>query len=271
VILALVFGVAMRGGPGEGLRAGDRDAGGAGVADVPPASQPDASGASSEERDAAAPVPTLTDADAAADAGALADARAGDRDADSDGGVVVAAHGHPDERDPPTRPASHGPRQVTLRPSLANVEIAIDGGPLRAFGPSFREVALAPGRHTFRLVGGANCCVDRTLSREIPAGDGPLELPLPLEFRPASVYVVANVLGDVQVTGADSTVRGRTRAILSVPMARAEDTRRLTVTAEGHRVYTGVVRLRAGQLTEHLATLEVAATAPDTPPSPPPD
>ena len=86
------------------------------------------------------------------------------------------------------------------------------------------------------------------------------------------MYVVANTPADVAVAGgAGAQSQGRTREILSVPMTRPEDTRRLTVTAEGHRVYTGVVRLRAGQLTEHLATLEVAASAPDSPSPPPPD
>lgn len=170
------------------------------------------------------------------------------------------------------RPVSRDPRRVLLRPSLANVEIAVDGGPLRAFGPSFREVTLPPGRHSFRVVGGANCCVERTVTRDIPPGEGVFELPLTLEFRPASVYVVANVLGDVQVTGSgEAPARGRTREILSVPMARADDTRRLTVTAEGHRVYTGVIRLRAGQLTEHRATLELATAPTDVPPTPPPN
>ena len=169
----------------------------------------------------------------------------------------------------PSSATTWSPRRVVFRPSLANVEIAVDGGALRAFGPSFREVSLPPGRHTFRVVGGADCCIERTVARDIPPGDEPFELPLALEFRPASVYVVANTLGDVLVSGGAAPVRGRTRAILSVPMSRAEDTLRLTVTAEGHRVYTGVVRVRAGQIAEHRATLEVAPSVPPTPDAPP--
>jgi hypothetical protein len=114
--------------------------------------------------------------------------------------------------------------------------------------------------------------VERTFVSDVPPGEEPFDLPLRLAFRPASVYVVANTSADVAVAGgAGASAQGRTREILSVPMSRAEDTRRLTVTAEGHRVYTGVVRLRAGQLTEHRASLEPSPTVQESPPTPAPD
>jgi hypothetical protein len=161
---------------------------------------------------------------------------------------------------------------VVFQPSPANVEIAVDGGPLRAFGPSFRQVLLTPGRHTFRVVGGAECCVERSFVTDVPAGAAPFELPLRLAFRAASVYVVTNVPADVAVAGgAGGAAEGRARAVLSVPMTRAEDTRRLTVTAQGHQVYTGLVRLRAGQLTEHQASLEPSPAAQESPSTPVPE
>jgi serine/threonine protein kinase len=189
---------------------------------------------------------------------------------DVDGGAE--APGEPRDGRPNPRVTPRGPRQVVFQPSPANVEIAVDGGPLRPFGPSFRTVALTPGRHSFRVVGGAECCVERTFVSDVPPGEEPFDLPLRLAFRPASVYVVANTSADVAVAGgAGASAQGRTREILSVPMSRAEDTRRLTVTAEGHRVYTGVVRLRAGQLTEHRASLEPSPTVQESPPTPAPD
>ena len=153
--------------------------------------------------------------------------------------------------------------------------ICIDGEELTqmnavALAAGIDEGTLAPGQHSFRVVGGAECCVERTIVSDVPAGEEPLELPLRLAFRPASVYVVANLPADVAVAGSSGTSQGRTREILSVPMTRAEDTRRLTVTAEGHRVYTGVLRLRAGQLTEHRVSLEPGPPAQETPTPPPP-
>jgi hypothetical protein len=204
-------------------------------------------------------------------AGSLLDAAVGVAEPPgTDGGAEDS--GEPRDGRSSPRVTARGPRQVVFQPSPANVEIAVDGGALRAFGPSFREVTLAPGRHTFRVVGGAECCVERTFVADVPVGEEPFELPLRLAFRPASVYVVANTPADVAVAGgAGASAQGRTREILSVPMSRAEDTRRLTVTAEGHRVYTGVVRLRAGQLTEHRASLEPSPTVQESPPTPAPD
>ena len=204
-------------------------------------------------------------------AGSLLDAAVGVAEPPgTDGGSEDS--GEPRDGRSSPRVTPRGPRQVVFQPSPANVEIAVDGGALRAFGPSFREVTLAPGRHTFRVVGGAECCVERTFVADVPVGEEPFELPLRLAFRPASVYVVANTPADVAVAGGSGApAQGRTREILSVPMSRAEDTRRLTVTAEGHRVYTGVVRLRAGQLTEHRASLEPSLTVQETPPTPAPD
>ncbi len=171
------------------------------------------------------------------------------------------------------RVRSREPRQVLFRPNPANVQISVDGAALRAFGPGFRGVMLTPGRHTFRVVGAADCCEEQTVSRDIPGGQEPFELSMRLAYRAARLYVVANVPGDVAITGAGGTVRGRTREILSVPMVGMDDTRRLTVTAEGHQVYTGVARLRAGQLTEHRASLTLSSAALPTPapsPAPPP-
>ena len=89
-----------------------------------------------------------------------------------------------------------------------------------------------------------------------------------LPFRDARLYVVSNAPGDVSVaSGSGAGARGRTREILSVPMRRAEDTRRIAIGAPGYARYTASVRLRAGALTEQRVTLiPEAAPPPDISP-----
>ena len=159
--------------------------------------------------------------------------------------------------------ASREPRVVIFQPTPANVRIGVDGEAPREFGPAFRSVTLTPGRHTFRVVSGTDCCEDRTITREVPPGESPLSVSLVLPFRDARLYVVSNAPGDVSVaSGSGAGARGRTREILSVPMRRAEDTRRIAIGAPGYARYTATVRLRAGALTEQRVTLAPEAAPP---------
>jgi tRNA A-37 threonylcarbamoyl transferase component Bud32 len=153
------------------------------------------------------------------------------------------------DRDSAPPPARPGLRRVVLQPFPSNVQIRVDNMEFRPFGPSFREIDLAPGTHRFFVAGAYNCCRDREFVRDIPAGRGAYELSLRLELRPATLYVQANVPANVVV--GDKLARGRTRALLEVPMSQ-DPSRVYTVRVEapGYDTYTEQVRFQAGQIKE---------------------
>jgi hypothetical protein len=181
------------------------------------------------------------------DEDAAATAVAGAVDAD-------AAPGESGGSDPqPTRAAQRArnrsrPRKVVFRPVPQNVLISVDGAEPKPFGPSFRQVKLSPGVHRFRFIGGAECCKPEEFRRRIPPGPGRTVLSPELEFRPARIYVVANVPADVVID--HGRVEGRTRDVLRVPMDGFDDVVDVSVTAPGYEDYTGEVRLRAGKLVQ---------------------
>ena len=84
--------------------------------------------------------------------------------------LARAAQGQPKSDEPSTPVDPSQPRHVILRPEPANVSIAVDGAEPRDFGPSFRELNLVPGAHSFRFKGAHDCCVDHEMSVRIPAG-----------------------------------------------------------------------------------------------------
>lgn len=143
-------------------------------------------------------------------------------------------------------------RVVVFDPTPEGVAISVDGSAARPFGPSFSQVTLPTGRHHFTITGNDECCRDLTFDTIIPAGEGNFRLSRTLEFRPASLYVRSNTLGDVTVNGVR---RGRTREVIEVPIDRATDTVNVEVTAPGHRAFRGVRRLRAGRVEEMDAAL----------------
>jgi hypothetical protein len=146
---------------------------------------------------------------------------------------------------PPVDP--HTPRHVVLRPEPANVSISIDRGGARDFGPSFRDVTLPPGRHEFQFLGAHDCCVNETISVDIPAGLGSYVLSHRLHFRPAMLFVASNTPANVVVD--DGAVRGRTWSVIQVPQPNDMNaTHVIRVTTDGHRPFVHEVRLRAGQL-----------------------
>lgn len=163
----------------------------------------------------------------------------------------------------PRRPrgiVSSTPRTVRFRPTPANVSIAIDGGELRAFGPSFREVELAPGKHRFRFVGALDCCDELEFSAVIPPGPGTTTLARRLTFRPAGLYVVTDRPANVEVDG--GAVSGRSRSVIRVPHERTLSQRHaVRVTAEGHAPFEAKVSLRSGQ----VKTLQVPLRPLDPP------
>jgi serine/threonine-protein kinase len=155
-------------------------------------------------------------------------------------------------------PEGNGPRHVVLRPEPANVSISIDGALPRDFGPSFRELDLAPGSHVFKFVGAHDCCVDEQVTIAIPGGPGTTVVAHRLRFRPAGLYVVSNTPANVVVD--DGGARGRSRSVIQVP--QPDDmfgTHVVRISADGHEEVVREVRLRAGQLETIEVTLEKSA------------
>ncbi len=160
------------------------------------------------------------------------------------------------------------PRHVNLDPDPEGVQIAVDDQPLRPYGPSFESIDLLPGRHRFRFVSTVECCADATIERDIPAGQGTYTISHVLPSRPAILIVRTNVPADVVIT---SGPHGRARTSIDVPMPPGERVARrtITVTAPGHRAYTGEVQLSAGAVTTQQVTLDPDPSAP-TPTERPP-
>ena len=67
--------------------------------------------------------------------------------------------------------------------------------------------------------------------------------------------MVRGLVGDVEVDGGPgAAARGRTNALLPVPMEELRERRRIRVTRDGREVYTGRVDLRAGEVTDLRVT-----------------
>ncbi len=148
-------------------------------------------------------------------------------------------------------------RTVVFRPTPQNVQIAVDDGPFRAYGPDFREVELLPGAHRFRFRG--SCCEELDQRIYIRPGRDPHYLTRQLQFRPALLMVRSNVMPavvDVAAKGDAPAARGRAGTLLEVRLGGPEEVRRLTVTGEGGGVYTESVRLHAGRPTQVRAQID---------------
>jgi len=162
------------------------------------------------------------------------------------------------ERVAPVVSEASGPRTVRFDPDPANVSISVDDAPARHFGPSFRMLELPAGHHSFRFIGAHDCCEDRVLEVDVPAGPGETVVAAKLPFRPARVYVVSDVPADVQID--DGAAVGRSRSLINVPIERSYiERRRISVTAPGHEAYTGSIQLRAGQVTQLDVALKPSA------------
>jgi len=154
---------------------------------------------------------------------------------------------------PPVDP--NAPRHVVLRPIPANVSIGIDGAPMQAFGPSFRSVNLKPGPHVFAFQGALECCIDETITVNIPAGNGSYVVAHRLRYRAANLIVASNTPADVVVD--EGKARGRTWSIIPIPQPNDMIGMHVVrVSAAGHRDAVREVRLRAGQLERIEVTLE---------------
>jgi serine/threonine-protein kinase len=150
-------------------------------------------------------------------------------------------------------------RTVTFNPYPANVAISVDGQPLRAYGPSFRDVELEPGMHRFRFVGAHDCCVDADFSVRVPQGSTPFPIAPRLKFRPAGLYVVTDTPANVLIDG--GKISGRSRSVIQVPhLADLVEVHRIQVSAEGRRDHFQEVRLQAGQ----VVTVQVAMKTSDS-------
>jgi hypothetical protein len=117
---------------------------------------------------------------------------------------------------------------------------------------------LPAGRHSFRFIGAHDCCEERVVDIEVPAGPGETVVAAKLPFRPARVYVVSDVPADVQID--DGAAVGRTRSLINVAIERSYiERRRISVTAPGREAYTGSIQLRAGQVTQLDVVLKPSA------------
>jgi tRNA A-37 threonylcarbamoyl transferase component Bud32 len=148
-------------------------------------------------------------------------------------------------------------RRVVFRPTPQNVQIAVDDGEFRSYGPDFREVELLPGTHRFRFRG--DCCEVLDQRVYIRPGREPFYLTRRLQFRPALLMVRSNVMPaivDVAAKGDAPAARGRAGTLLHVRLGGPEEVRRLTVTGEGGGVYTENVRLHAGRPTQVRAQID---------------
>ncbi|MFO0697419.1 MAG: protein kinase [Polyangiales bacterium] len=242
--------------PSPGSARARRPDGGAGAASAsdPRARLPDAGGRPSAT--------ALEDGGGLVRSDASADAGVASGEADS-GPVRDAARGDASPAAGRRPPTATGPRLVVFQPSPQNVQIAVDEGPLRPFGPSFRSAELPLGRHRLRIVPGTDCCESWEGSFTVEAGDGPQVVARSLAYRPARFYVAANVPADVVVRVPEQApVSGRSRELVRVPLRAPEATARFSVTAPGYRDYTGRVLLRTGQVVEESVTLVPEAPAP---------
>ncbi len=168
--------------------------------------------------------------------------------------------------EPKTSVPTEGRRWVVFKPTPPNVSISVDGAPPRAYGPDFQRIRLKTGRHTFRFVGAEDCCEERLVRRQIPAGSRDFELAVKLRYKPARLYLKGPAPADasVQITlPGNRRVTGRIREILRIPMKALKVSAQVKIQAPGYATYKSVVNLRAGgDLTEHTFTLERLAKTP---------
>jgi len=141
----------------------------------------------------------------------------------------------------------NGNVKVVFKPHPQNVSIGIDGAPPRAFGPSFRQVELKPGRHRFAFVGALGCCKDKMFTVDIPA-EGTFELEKRLEMKEAGLVVYSAAQGRVVVAG--GKFKGRTNTPIDIEMRERTETYGIEVSADGYEDFSQKVHLQAGQLSE---------------------
>ncbi|MCS6797756.1 MAG: protein kinase [Myxococcota bacterium] len=162
-------------------------------------------------------------------------------------------------------PDRAAPRRVVFDPwPTDDVQVSIDGGPLRPYGSETRAVDLVPGRHHIRAVTSQDCCEEWSAEVEVPPGDEPLRLRIPLPLRPAAIIVRTragtedgpNVFGDVLV----GSSRGRTHDPLLVPVDAVSTRLPFRVTAPGYLEHDGVLEARAGRTTTLIVVLEPRPT-----------
>ncbi len=156
--------------------------------------------------------------------------------------------------------AASNERLVLFAPTPVDVVISVDGRPSRPFGPSYSSETLSVGRHSFSFSNAA-CCVEERFDALVPAGDTPFRLARALPYKPARLLVRTVGVADAQVA-IDGQRRGVAWALIAVPVTSLAPHVTITVTAEGHRAYTGDVQLEAGQPKEVTVTLEDVGSSP---------
>jgi len=188
-----------------------------------------------------------------------------DTDAGTDAGFTlrVAGHGGESRRVPPLRP----PRQVELVLDPANVSVAIDDGPARSYVTLARGVELAVGAHRMTVHSNTSCCQDESFDFAVEPGEGPLTVRRRLTSTPASLSVRGHPAAlTVVVDGGRARGRGY-GSLINIPITATNRRERLAIeaTAPGYLPFIGELDFAAGELTEHVITLE---RAPDEAPAP---
>jgi len=139
-------------------------------------------------------------------------------------------------------------RRVLFAPSPVDVAISVDGRAPRPFGPSYSGDTLSVGAHTF-VFSNDSCCVESRFELVVPPGDEPLRVARALALKPARIFVRAVGIEGARVA-VDGQPAGPAWSLLSVPVRELAPRVTITVTAEGHPVYTRAVQLEAGRSTE---------------------
>ncbi len=160
------------------------------------------------------------------------------------------ASSHDGSRTTGRRSGRRTPRTVVFQPRPPAVRISVDGQPARPFGPSFRQVDLRPGPHTFRFEG--DCCKPVEIRRRVAPGPGREVLQVRLPFKDAALMVRSPQPGAVEVAVGERTVRGRANTVLTIPSPpEYRPVARVVVVTDGGERYSASTRLTAGRLT-HL-------------------
>lgn len=215
--------------------------------------------------DVDAGVALVSDLDGGADVGAdtLAADVSDDLDSDTEGdtdanGLADAGAIDSGRRDTRGAVRPRGPSNVVFDFTPQNVQVSIDGSPLRAVGPGFSSIELDPGPHRFRVVGAQDCCVELDFRYNVPAGRERDVLSRSLAYRPAHFIVYSAVSGTVEIAPAGNTpgATHSTGSVFNVPLGSVRQMRRVTVRAPGHEPTSQNVPFRAG----HTDSLRVTLT-----------
>ena len=154
---------------------------------------------------------------------------------------------------PPLPSAAPVPVDVTTYPPA--VRISVDGV-FRGYGKAL-HIMLPPGPHSVELEHPTCSACQRTVHTLKVKPDTPLQLRLPIRFKPAKLTVYANTHASVRIAG---TAKDYTNRAFEVPMSGPEPVEKtVTVEAPGYETAMLRVELRPGEPTARTVTLHPVA------------